>query len=103
MIHNYQTVISFGEENVEEIIKKYETLLNEQASVRIINAHLIGLAYGYTISVRFFYLGVIFLIGASFTDDLVNYKTVFISVYMILICTMGAGFALNSAPSVSRA
>lgn len=88
---------------MDEIIKKYEKLLEEQASIKILNAHLIGLAYGYTISVRFFYLGVIFLIGANFTDDPVNNKTIFVSVYMILVSTIGAEFALNSAPSVSRA
>jgi hypothetical protein len=62
-----------------------------------------GFAYGYTMSIRFFYLGVVFMIGAKFTDKIptLSYQDVFQSIYMIFVVTIGAVFALDSTPSVS--
>ena len=66
MILNYRTVISFGQVNVEQIIDKYEELLTGPASLRIRNAHITGVAFGYSLCVRFIYIGIVFYVGSEF-------------------------------------
>ena len=48
VILNFKTVISFGDKNVVQIIKKFEGLLIEPSERRIRNAHAAGIAFGYS-------------------------------------------------------
>jgi len=66
VILNYRTVISFGQRNVDTIMSNYEKLLESPASVRVRNAHIAGLAYGYSLCVRFIFIGTIFWIASNF-------------------------------------
>jgi ABC-type multidrug transport system fused ATPase/permease subunit len=66
VILNYRTIISFGQVNIDFIMSKYEKLLEGPAKQRVANAHLAGLAFGYSLSIRFIYIGVIFYVGSTF-------------------------------------
>ena len=66
VILNYRTIISFGQENVNTIMDKYESLLEGPANVRVRNAHIAGIAFGYSLCVRLIYIGVVFYVGSKF-------------------------------------
>jgi len=48
MIINYRTVISFGQKNIDFVMSKYDTLLEEPNAIGIRNAHIAGFLYGYS-------------------------------------------------------
>lgn len=78
VIMNYRTVISFGQHNIDAIMEKYERLLDGPANKRVFNAHIAGVAFGYSVCVRFIYIGVVFYIGAVFAEKYnLNFKYVF--------------------------
>lgn len=64
VILNYRTVISFGEKNIESILERYVNLLEAPRKKKIKNAHIAGCAFGYSLAIRFIYIGVVFYIGA---------------------------------------
>lgn len=104
VITNYRTVISFGNENIESIMEKYEGLLIKPLAKRIVNVHLVGIAYGYSMCIRFIFIGVVFFIGSKLTVEYgLNSKDVFLSIYVIFTAAMGAGFAMSSVPSATQA
>ena len=43
---------------------KYESLLVGPLARRVFNAHLAGFAYGYSLCIRFVYVGIVFFIGS---------------------------------------
>lgn len=96
--------MSFGQDNVNEIMIKYERLLVGPLSRRVLNAHLAGVAYGYSMCIRFIYVGIVFFIGSKFTVDYnLNSKDVFFSIYIIFTSALGAGFAMSSVPNATEA
>lgn len=104
VILNYRTVISFGQDNVDFIITKYERLLEAPASKRICNAHIAGVAFGYSLCVRFIYIGVVFYIGAKFAEIYnLDFQRVFQAIYVIFTSALGAGFAMSAVPSATQA
>lgn len=104
IITNYRTVISFGQDNVNEIMNKYEKLLIGPLKRRVCNAMLAGIAYGYSLCIRFIFVGIVFFIGSKFTVDYnLNPKDVFFSIYIIFTSAMGAGFAMSSVPNATEA
>ena len=64
VILNYKTVISFGEKNIDSILERYVSLLEEPKRKKIRNAHLAACAFGYSLAIRFIYIGVVFYIGS---------------------------------------
>jgi hypothetical protein len=77
-------------------MKKYESLLDGPASIRVRNAHLAGIAFGYSLCIRFIYIGVIFYIGATFIKTYNLYpKDVFQSINVLFTAALGAGFAVS--------
>lgn len=66
VIYNYRTIVSFSHDNQELILRKYDDLLTEPSSQRTCNAHIAGAAFGYSLCVRFVYIGVVFYAGAAF-------------------------------------
>lgn len=96
--------MSFGDENIDTIMTKYERLLDGPAANKIKNAHIAGVAFGYSICIRFIYVGIVFYIGAEFAEIYkLNFQYVFQSIYIIFTSAMGAGFAMSSVPSASQA
>jgi len=69
VILNYRTIISFGQSNIDRIMEKYEELLADPKSKRILNAHLSGICFGYSMCIRFFFVGVVFYVGAVLIVD----------------------------------
>jgi len=84
-------------------MEKYEELLTDPKSKRILNAHLSGICFGYSMCIRFFFLGVVFYIGAVLIVDykLVP-KAVFQSMYILFTSAIGAGFAMSSMPAATQ-
>jgi len=104
VITNYRTVISFGQDNVDSIMDKYEHLLTGPAALRVRNAHIAGFAFGYSMCIRFIYIGVVFFIGSKLVRSYdLDTKDVFMSIYIIFTSAMGAGFAMASIPSATEA
>ncbi len=104
VILNYKTVISFGEKNINSVIMKYEQLLDEPASKRIRTSHIAGFFFGYSQAARMVFVGVVFYLGTlairkmgQKSDD------VFISIWILFSCAMGAGSSMSNVPSVNKA
>ena len=45
---------------------KYERMLDGPADLRIFNARLSAIAFGYSLCIRFIFIGIIFYIGSVF-------------------------------------
>jgi len=60
---NYRTVISFGEKNVDFILEKYYKLLEGPRKQGIKRAHVSGIFYGYSQSVRFVFVALSFYLA----------------------------------------
>ena len=65
VITNYRTVISFGQDNVNEIMIKYEMLLVGPLKRRVCNAMLAAIAYGYSLCIRFIFIGIVFYLSSA--------------------------------------
>jgi ABC-type multidrug transport system fused ATPase/permease subunit len=104
LILNYRTVIAFGDQNINRIMHNYEQLLTGTAKKRIRNAHLAGLAFGYSVCIRFIYIGVIFYIGATFIKKFeLNSQDVYTGINILFMSALGAGFAMSQMPSATQA
>jgi hypothetical protein len=47
----------------------YESMLSGPAKQRVRNAHLAGIAFGYSLCIRFIYIGVIFYVAAELINE----------------------------------
>mmetsp|Transcript_20905 Transcript_20905/g.32382 ORF Transcript_20905/g.32382 Transcript_20905/m.32382 type:complete len:87 (+) Transcript_20905:2897-3157(+) len=82
----------------------YESMLSGPAKRRVRNAHLAGIAFGYSLCIRFIYIGVIFFVGAVFiTKYDLDKKDVFQSIVILFTSALGAGFAVSNMPSAKQA
>jgi ATP-binding cassette subfamily B (MDR/TAP) protein 1 len=95
IIMNYRTVIGFGPKNIRYLLKNYETLLEIPNAKGVRNAHIGGLAYGYTNCTRYIFQGLIF-----YLSSLIIFKyhetaeDVYISVYLMLMSALGSGMQI---------
>ena len=82
---------------------KYESLLEGPANLRVKNAHIAGVAFGYSLCIRLIYIGIVFYVGSKFiiTYEL-DPQDVFQSIYIIFTSAIGAGFALSNVPSANQ-
>jgi hypothetical protein len=104
VILNYKTVISFGEKNIDSVIKKYEELLTEPAEKRIRQAHVAGFFFGYSQAARMVFVGLVFYLGTVISKKYhVPTDKVFISIWILFSCAMGAGSSMSNIPSVNKA
>lgn len=107
MIMNYRTVISLGEKNVEFMLEKYYGLLEGPNLQGIKKAHISGILYGYSQSVRFvfvalsFYFAILILQNSENPDG--DRRNVFTAVYIMFVGAIGSGVAVSQMPSLSRA
>ena len=67
---NYRTVISFGDKNVQFILRKYADLLQVTHDNNVKTSHYAGLYFGYSQAIRFVYIGVVFFIAALLVQRL---------------------------------
>lgn len=105
---NYRTVISLGAKNVEFVLEKYYGLLEGPNRQGIKRAHISGILYGYSQSVRFIFVALSFyfailILENSDNPDANERKRVFTAVYIMFVGAIGAGVAVSQMPSTSRA
>lgn len=63
IIMNYRTVVSLGEKNVEYLLAKYGDLLVIPHRTGVKRAHVSGLFFGYSQSIRFIFIAFVFYIA----------------------------------------
>ncbi|CDW90568.1 abc transporter [Stylonychia lemnae] len=103
IIINYKTVIGLGQKNVEFLVQKYQDLLEEPRRNGIRQAHISGIIYGYSQSIRLLFLGLIFYIATIFlfhhNDDA---QDTFVSIYTLFMSAMQTGSLFSQVPSISK-
>jgi ATP-binding cassette subfamily B (MDR/TAP) protein 1 len=107
IIMNYRTVISLGEKNVEFMLEKYYGLLEGPNLQGIKKAHISGILYGYSQSVRFIFVALSFYFAILILENSENpdgdRRNVFTAVYIMFVGAIGSGVAVSQMPSLSRA
>jgi ABC-type multidrug transport system fused ATPase/permease subunit len=66
---NYRTVIGFGDKNVDYLLEKFDSLLEEPKSIGIKQAHYSGFLFGYSQCTRFMFIGIVFYIAAILINN----------------------------------
>lgn len=66
---NYRTVIGFGDKNVDYLLEKFDSLLEEPRISGIKQAHYSGFFYGYSQCIRFLFIGIVFYIAAVLINN----------------------------------
>lgn len=103
LIYNYRTIISHGN-NVDKLVAKYESLVDEKLGTRNFNTHIAGAAFGFSSCIRFLYIGLVFYIGATFISSLdITSDKVYKAVIIIFTTAMGAGLTLRTVPDTTGA
>lgn len=107
IIMNYRTIISFGEKNIDFILSRYYQLLDEPNRQGIKRAHYSGILFGYSQSIRFVFVGLVFyfasLIIERFDIQGQQKNDVFVAVYIMFVGAIGAGVSVSQMPSKSKA
>ena len=97
-------MISFGDKNVQFMLSKYAELLKVPHQTNIKTAHVSGLFFGYSQSIRFVYIGFVFFVAAVFVNRYgLDRETVFTGCYVVFVGAIGSGVSLSQMPSVARA
>lgn len=104
LIINYKTVASFGEQNVELIFDKFSDLMEKPMNTNIKNAHLAGLAHGYSQCSRMLFMVIIFVSGNIMMRDY-GYKPqdVYMAINVMMHAAFGIGMSMSNIPNVKRA
>jgi ATP-binding cassette subfamily B (MDR/TAP) protein 1 len=104
VIMNYRTVISFGPKNIKFLMSKYHNLLLEPNKHGIKMAHIAGIFYGYSLFIRFVFMGGVFYIAAVLIEHY-NYNQAdsYLAVFVLFMSALGAGIHISNAPSISKA
>jgi ATP-binding cassette, subfamily B (MDR/TAP), member 1 len=101
---NYRTVIGFGDKNVDYLLEKFDSLLEEPRMTGIKQAHYTGFFFGYSQCIRFMFIGIVFYIAAvlinNYGDD---QQDTYICLFTLFMAALGTGISLSSAPSVGKA
>lgn len=61
---NYRTVMSFGQKNVDFILSRYAECLMIPYHAGVKRAHISGLFFGYSQSIRFIFVGIVFYLAS---------------------------------------
>lgn len=79
-------------------------MLSEPRGIGIRNAHKAGFWYGYSLFIRFAFIGFTYYIAALLIFRLgLDSRNTFIAVYILFISALGSGISIANAPSVSKA
>lgn len=80
----------------------YDQMLRSTAKLRVKNARIAGVAFGYSMAIRFIFIGVVFYVGSSLLVDLkLNPKNVYQAIFIIFASALGAGVAVSNVPSAT--
>lgn len=107
LILNYRTVISFGDKNVDFILNRYYRLLQIPHQTNVKKAHISGLFFGYSQSIRFIFIGFVFFVAALFVQkeglDQIQTQKMFTGCYVVFVGAIGSGVSISQMPSISKA
>ena len=105
IILNYRTVISFGQKNVDLILDRYSELLIIPRQAGIKKAHISGLFFGYSQSIRFVFVAIVFYMAAVFlkSNPDLNSEEVYTGCYVVFVGSIGCGVSISQLPSLSKA
>ena len=105
VIINYRTIISLGQDNVDKVQEKYQTLLVGPMDDVIKKANKAGAYYGLGISGRTLYLSVVFLLAIEFLVFRWNIDStdVFSGIYLLFFSLMSIGAQAANVPSIKKA
>mmetsp|Transcript_9302 Transcript_9302/g.12649 ORF Transcript_9302/g.12649 Transcript_9302/m.12649 type:complete len:331 (+) Transcript_9302:868-1860(+) len=104
VIINYRTVISFGQKNIEGVVRRFEQYLVEPSRKKVRNAHFGGFFFGYSNCARMLFLGIVFYCGSWLVQE--GYGTseeIYLSIWILFSTCMGTGIAMSNVPSVQKA
>ena len=80
----------------------YNQMLKETAKLRVKNARIAGIAFGYSMAIRFIFIGSVFYVGTRLVVELkLNPKDVYQAIFIIFASAMGAGVAVSNVPSAA--
>ena len=105
IILNYRTVMSFGQENVDQINAKFKQLLEEPQARRVRNFGLAGLANGWSSCSRVAYIGAAYLAGNYISVDILELDKYMVlgATFMLFYAFMTVGGSATNIPSVQKA
>lgn len=104
IILNYRTVISFGQKNVDMILNRYGQLLVVPREAGIKRAHISGLFFGYSQSIRFVFVAIVFYIASVIIkNNGLDPQKVYSGCYVVFVGAIGTGVSLSQLPSISKA
>ena len=96
LIINYRTIISFGDKSIDMILDRYDTLLIAPREAGIKKAHISGLFFGYSQSIRFAFVAFVFYVAAVFVNRYnLDSEKVFSGCYVVFVGTIGTGVSLS--------
>jgi ABC-type multidrug transport system fused ATPase/permease subunit len=93
-------VLSFGQQRIDMVIKRYFKLLREPVKNRIRSIHIAGLSYGYSLSIRYIYLCLIFYIASAVSGS-GEMPSTFKSITILFIAFLSVSFSFSQLPSPS--
>lgn len=97
-------MISFGDKNLQFLLNRYRDLLIVPHKAGIKRAHISGLFFGYSQSIRFVFIAFVFYVAAVFVDRYnLNSQRVFTGCYVVFVGAIGSGVSISQMPSISKA
>ncbi|CDW80084.1 abc transporter family protein [Stylonychia lemnae] len=101
-IMNYRTVASFAHE--QQIVKDFETLLNEPRKKAVKQANFIGGSYGFSQFVLYGVIATLFYAGAQFLNAYnENPLHMFITIFAMMFGALESGQAQQFGPDMGKA
>jgi ABC-type multidrug transport system fused ATPase/permease subunit len=108
IVINYRTIISFGPKSVDFILGRYGELLIIPHESGVKRAHVSGLFFGYSQSIRFIFIAFVFYVAwllikvNNLTSDQQR-QQVFTGCYVVFVGSIGSGVSMSQLPSISKA
>ena len=89
---------------MEFILSRYSELLVIPHEAGIKKAHISGLFFGYSQSIRFVFIAFVFYVAAVFIKVYgLDSREVFTGCYVVFVGSIGSGVSMSLMPSISKA
>ena len=83
------------------ILGRYHKLYTEHSGLRFGSIHIAGLSFGYSLSIRFIYLCLIFYIGSNISSNQTELQNTFMAILIQFITFISMSLSLSNLPSPS--
>ena len=102
---NYKTIISLGQKNINQVIKKYDDLRVEQLKMNLKKLQLAGAANGWACAGRITFVALAFILGNVITVRMlgVAQDRVIFATFILFFSLMSIGMQTQNIPSISKA